>query len=239
MTSAFFQLCEPTYIENWPPLLINHSIATYYFPLDPEETHCLLNGKFNDLKALEAKIDEKIQHFPNGVFARLGSRSPKDDYIASKNNFQYHSGKEIIESFWRSKRIVTDILLAKKNNYTPFLVLREWLPIEPWQEFRGFVKGRMLVGLSQYNYIINETFPEIKENEDRIVWSIQMKMEVIKELLPTDDVIIDFIYSNEQFGNEIVNEVKVLELNPFSIYTDPCLFNWSRDTFDKFEFRYL
>jgi len=28
------------------------------------------------------------------------------------------------------------------------------------------------------------------------------------------------------------------KVNPFDIWTDPCLFNWNKDSFDSFEFRY-
>lgn len=47
-----------------------------------------------------------------------------------------------------------------------------------------------------------------------------------------------FVKVNVQ-GNERHWQAKLLEINPWGIYTDPCLFNWSRDRFEEFEFRYV
>ena len=113
------------------------------------------------------------------------------------------------------------------------------MEIKPWQEFRCFYRNRKLVGISQCHYLKREVFPEIAEMAGSIEWAIRVKSEMVATLLPADDVVVDYIYKVRRRGNENVNEVILLECNPFFVYTDPCLFSWSRDNFQEFEFRYF
>jgi len=250
--NEYFEQVKPTYIENWPNGLINHSVATVHFPLTTEEVDALIahnimsleNGEIPTdeqgqiLRRLEEKIDRLIKHFPRGAFVRLGSRSPKDSYEAFLKKFCYKNGKEAVAALCDSERINDDLWLAKSNDYTPYIAVREWIVIQPWQEFRCFIRNKKLVGISQYNYLHREVFPEIEENADRIEWALRKKVEMVAPILPADDVIVDFVYKMREHGNVVVNEVILLEVNPYSPYTDPCLFNWSKDKFESFEFRF-
>lgn len=252
MSNEYFDAVKPTYIENWPAGLINHSVATVHFPLNAEQVQALIAHNYMTtedgripteeekrvLKELEAVLDDYIVQFPKGAFVRLGSRSSKDSYEAHKKSYRYQNGREAITALCDSERIYDDLHLARANDYAPHLVVREWIKIEPWQEFRAFYKNRKLVGISQYNYLRREVFPEILELAGAIEWAIRVKSEIVAPLLPADDVVVDYVYKVRQHGNERINEVILLECNPFTAYTDPCLFNWSRDTFQEFEFRY-
>lgn len=249
---SYFDQVKPTYIENWPAGLLNHSVATVHFPLAPAQVDGLIAlslsiesdimPKAKDYEAVDnlvQTIDKYISQFPNGAFIRLGSRSPKDSYTGYREGFRCLSGKHAIELLRDSERISDDLHLARGNGYTPHMVVREWLDIEPWQEFRCFYRGRKLVGISQYNYLKNVAYPEIAELADAIEWAIRKKSEIVASLLPADNVIVDYVYRVRQRGNERISEVILLECNPFMVYTDPCLFNWSRDDFAEFEFKYL
>lgn len=250
--NGYFEQVKPTYIENWPAGLINHSVATVHFPLTTEEVDALIahnimsleNGEIltdeqgQILRRLEEKIDRLIKHFPRGAFVRLGSRSPKDSYEAYLKKYCYKTGKEAIMALCDSERVNDDLWLAKSNSYTPHIAVREWIVIHPWQEFRCFIRNKKLVGISQYNYLHREVFSEIKENADRIEWALRKKAEAVAPILPADDVIVDFVYKMREHGDVVVNEVILLEVNPYSPYTDPCLFNWSKDKFENFEFRF-
>jgi hypothetical protein len=249
----YFDLVKPTYIENWPDGLINHSIATVHFPLTKEQVRSLIALNYMTMEdgrepkpeerttflKLARKLSEYIKQFPKGAFVRLGSRSPKDSWKGHRDGFRCTSATKALALLCDSERIYDDLNLALSNNYTPHLVVREWIEIEPWQEFRCFYKNRRLVGISQYNYLKGEVFPEIIELAGAIEWAIRQKSEIIASLLPADDVVVDYIYRVKQRGNERINEVILLECNPFMVYTDPCLFNWSKDTFNEFEFRYM
>lgn len=114
--------------------------------------------------------------------------------------------------------------------------MREWVDLAEWQEFRCFVKDRRLVGISQYFY--DQVFPEVVEHHDGIQWAIEFFVKKIQPMLPTQTLIVDVFVRLRERAQEREWEVRLLETNPWSIYTDPCLFNWSRDTFGAFEFRY-
>lgn len=254
MSEEFFRNGAKTYIENWHSLLLNESMATAIFQLTREEMNSLIEANIHTIEQnekvpseetlsvvsqLEGKLTNYINRFPRGALVKLGSRSPKDSWIGHKEGFCCHDGHKVIKLFNDSERINDDLLAARHYGYLPHVVVREWIEMPAWAEFRGFIKDRKLVGLSQYNYLDRKAYPEIIENADSIQWAIQRKAEHIADLLPLPDIVVDFFYKVRICGNERLNEVVLIELNPFDFWTDPCLFNWNRDSFNFFEFRYF
>jgi hypothetical protein len=254
MSEEFFHNMAKTYIENWPSLLFNESIATAILRLNNKEVNSLIEtniytieqtGKapseetISIIRQLEDKLTGYISRFPRGAFVKLGSRSPKDSYIGCKEGFCCREGHKAIKLFNDSERIHDDLLTARHYGYQPHIAVREWIDIPEWAEFRGFIKNRKLIGLSQYNYLNMEAYPEIIQNADSIEWAIRRKVERIAGLLPLPDIVADFCYKARVRGNERINEVILIELNPFDFLTDPCLFNWNLDDFKTFQFRYI
>lgn len=233
--------------------MVNHSVATVHFPLTSKEVDAILAFSYMQLedgivpppeldpirRELESKIDSVIKQFPRGAFIRLGSRSPKDCFDAYKVGYRYESGIDAVKALCGSERVSDDLYLAKGHGYTPHIAVRDWIKIKPWQEFRCFIRDRKLVAISQYNYLKREVFPEITANAGSIEWTLRIKTEMIAPLLPQDNIIADYIYRLRKNGNEVINEAVLLEVNPYSPYTDPCLFDWNKDAFNAFEFRYF
>ena len=253
MKKNFFSKCAETFIENWPSRLYNESIATSLFQLTQEEARALIetNAFFTDeeekkpsedslslVSDLAKKITEQIDRFPKGAYVKLGSRSPKDSYIGFREGFCCHDGYKAIRLFNDSERIEADLQSAMLNSYLPSIAVREWIKIPEWAKFRGFLKDKRLMGLSQYNYRDNKIYSEILENADSIQWAINRKAEQIAKFLPMSDVVVDFLYKVRAYNNERISEVILIEINPYDIWTDPCLFNWNKDSFENFEFRY-
>lgn len=176
VAADFFNLVKPSYIENWHPRLFNLSIATVHWPLTPEQSNTILavleaEGRKDvdidlaPLTSLIAEMDRRITEFPQGVFVRLGSRSPKDViYPKDQRKFGPGEGKRAVGLLCQSERVYEDLALAKLNNYAPHIALREWVELQDWQEFRCFVKGGNLKGISQYYYW--DRYSEIVENAD-------------------------------------------------------------------------
>lgn len=247
-TANYFNLVSPTYLENWPSELRSLSIAQKDIPLDRDTAivlgHSITElgevyfGKYaadlvineqDVLNNLTIRLDVAVREFPNGVFVRLGSRSPKDSWLGHQEGFQVMTGIKAIKLLTDcSDRVAEDINLALDNNYLPHIFLRQWLNIEPWQEFRCFMKGGNLVGVSQYNYLEGECFDEVVEYKDSIRWAIEMFFEKFKKVSHLNDVVFDVIVTKKQCENEIQWEVKLLEINPFFAMTDPCLFCWDK-----------
>jgi hypothetical protein len=244
MSSSYFDMVRPTYIENWPDALVRLSIAQAGIRLDREMAE-VLGGNilefheafpepwFRPLTALEAQLDQAMAQFPAGVFVRLGSRSPKDSFLGCRRGFRCESGAQALALLCdASERVYEDLSLALAQGYDPWVWVRQWLTIEPWQEFRCFMRGRELVGISQYNY--HEHFPQVVEYHDSITWAIRSFFDLhFRAACHLSDVVFDVLVQRREYRHadglkETAWEVKLLEINPYCAMTDPCLFNWNK-----------
>ena len=239
----------PTFIENWPMALRKLSMPSFDIPLNQKEALALgsniseLNVMFpppagQDISGITKRIDYKIKHDIKGsAFVKLGSRSPKDSWRGHKHGFRVNSGAEAIELLTDcSERIADDLLNAIACNYIPRIWVRRWVDIPRWTEFRCFVYKGELIGISQYFY--GEYFPEIAEYHDNIKTSIHKYFEgFVKPACHLDTVIFDVNITAHNSCSHLI------EINPFSQFTDFCLYNDCRvnsgemnpPDFDKFD----
>lgn len=246
--TSYFEIVKPTYIENWSSDLCRLSIAQSGIKLSIDDAKRIglnivelfeLFLKYKDSDSppncadIISKLDESISQFPNGAFVRLGSRSPKDSWYSHRNGSKSTNGKEA----WKrltdcSERVAEDLLLAIDNNYEPWIWVREWQKkIRKDNEFRIFMKNRQLIGISQYNYFDGDQDWIIK-NAGSIKWAILQWFPMFRKASHLDTVICDvFVYERTQ-GNVAEWQIKLLEINPFSPLTDPCLFDWRNHDFD-------
>lgn len=235
------KFAAPTYLENLPDSLRQLSIAQSGRPLSEKEVNALLSFQCPEtfapdaetLKGLERWIDRQLLYYPNGVYVKLGSRSPKDAYPAfDDHGFKVLSGHKAIVLLGDSCRVCEDLLLAKNGRYQPWIFLREWKEIPSWTEFRCFMKGRKLIGISQYFY--GEAYPEIEQHASTIEWGINRFFDNhFRPVVHVEDVVFDVFVSVKERHSSKQIEVKLLEINPYGPWTDPCLFAWHR--FEDFQ----
>lgn len=247
---------KPTYIENWPDRLKRLSINQQGIKLPIKEAKLLgsslmeFGEAFTDkwgeeisnsdrlllITDLKERFDSIIEFFPKGAFIRLGSRSPKDSYLFFKNPRVLNGTEAIKMLTGSSERIYDDLMLAIMNEYEPYIFVREWIDIPKWCEFRCFMKGRKLQGVSQYYY--HDYYEEIKNNHSIIQSLIFKFFKKFEESCHLDDVIFDvFLELDKEIES---SEVKLLEINPYSnTLTDPCLYDWDEDEMFKISFKYL
>jgi len=237
--TEYFESVKPSYIENWPDALMRLSFSTELLPLSPEEVDALVaayewqNGentinitRVATLNVLNERIDKAITHFPRGVFVRLGSRSPKDVWATS---LKCTDGRKALEFLTMSERVYDDLQLAVYNNYQPHIAVREWVDI-PWhQEFRVLIKDKRIVGVSQYDHF--KPYPREDTHEGRdeetIRWVVDTFFaDYLKPALHIDTTIADLWIKVRAYDNTRVWETKLIEINPFITWTDPCLFSW-------------
>ena len=243
MSHFFENILKPTFIENWPNSLKKLSIPGVSIPLSMKQAKALGSniaefgedfGEKQDISWLETELDDIIKTFPNGAFVRLGSRSPKDSYIGYKKGFKVTSGKEAVEILTDcSERIYDDLQMAIAHNYNPHIWIREWIDIPEWTEFRCFMKQRKLIGISQYQYF--DIYPEIKDEKENIEWAIKIFFSsFFVQACHLDDVVFDVFIKKIPTSEELTNvwEVKLLEINPFCVLTDPCMFEWKHENND-------
>lgn len=236
--TPYFEMVSPTYIENWPNALKRLSIPSADVPLTLEETAALGSNivelfelfdgpPAQDITSITKRLGEAISRFPRGAFVRLGSRSPKDTFSEeSPRSFTAHSALDRL--LGASERVAEDLLLALSEGYAPHIWVRQWVDIEPWAEFRCFMEGHRLAGISQYDY--NRKFPELTpELLNTIFWLIdRFYNERFKQATHVVPVVFDVFVVGRSHGTETHWDVKLLEINPFCEMTDPCLFDWSQ-----------
>lgn len=237
-----FDKVKLTHIESLVIDLLE--IPTVIFRLTPEELDImikvcdsLMDGQpiTEDVNKGYTELTEKVdnlikENFPDGCFIKLGSRSPKDSWLIRDLGTCCTNGSHAMRIMFDSERIVDDLYVAKANNYLPCIVLRKWIEIDPWREFRCFIKDGELVGISQYFY--KDYYPEIVENKDAIENSVRAKLSAIRDILPDNSVIMDVVFNSD-------NTVTIIEFNPYDDLTDPCLFDWVIDKFVNFKFMYI
>eukprot|EP00698_Gefionella_okellyi_P010435 TRINITY_DN2707_c0_g1_i2.p1 TRINITY_DN2707_c0_g1~~TRINITY_DN2707_c0_g1_i2.p1 ORF type:complete len:183 (+),score=41.57 TRINITY_DN2707_c0_g1_i2:971-1519(+) len=162
-----------------------------------------------------------------------------------------HNSTEALELLCSSQRIVDDITAALSNrshtgDTAPLcIVVRAWIEIPHWAEFRGFVTRRQLNAVSQYAK--SERFPVVIRHCDLLAQRMtQFFNEQIALKLHIPHTVIDFAFcvpdnatpeerrrylQGEELTETEVNAMvlQVLELNPFSLSSSASLFSWVAD----------
>lgn len=241
--NSYWEQVVPTYIENWPTELMSLSVASVRLPLTIEDAIAIGTNicefqegffkdfnidKPQDISHIVSRIDKVLDMFPKReAFIRLGSRSPKDSYLGYEKGFKGTNGHELISILLDcSERIYDDLRIAIYFEYKPSIWIREFVDIPNWSEFRCFVKNKELIGISQYNYFDGK-LDDIVDHLDAIETGIRQFFNRIKPILHLDDVIFDVYVKRQKVDiNTYMWEVKLIEINPFFGYTDPCLFKW-------------
>lgn len=245
--SSYFDMVKQTYIEAWPAEICRLSIAQADVPLTVREALVLgrhieewwetfeddkddpVSHHGSELVFIRERVRNVVARFPNGCFVRLGSRSPKDCWEGIRDGFKILATDADPLRFITgcSERMADDLRMAIANNYAPYIWARQWFDIPAWAEFRCFMKGRKLVGISQYDYLDGQAHAEITGDPGMIEWAIERNFfERFKAASHLDDVVFDVFLKALPHPEGRQVEVKLLEINPMCEMTDPCLFSW-------------
>ncbi|MBD3193544.1 MAG: hypothetical protein GF317_00710 [Candidatus Lokiarchaeota archaeon] len=243
-----FKVVKPTFIDIWYPQLQKETIETKFIPITENECKTLIyygefrflikDKNFSDIKfikkitnILSKKIQPILEYFNNKAFFRLVGRSAKDSHGFYLKAGLVENIEDIFKQFIDSERLIEDIFLCLKFDYPQKIVLRKWVEIKKHEEFRLIIINKEIKGISQYYYFQNKYFPELVNNIKYYQESIFSYFDKIKDLFELEDYVLDIIYYKDS--------PKVLEINPLCDWTDPCLFDWKKDDFADFEFRYI
>ena len=135
------------------------------------------------------------------------------------------SGEEAVKILISSDRVGEDLEYALENGDDEFmkcihLVVREWVNVPQWAEFRGFVSNGQLRALGQYNYLVR--FPVLQDKVNRIKDDLKKFHASIQERIKMEQYIIDFVWTEET--------MYLIEFNAFSgermFHTTTGLWDW-------------
>eukprot|EP01130_Rhizamoeba_saxonica_P007463 TRINITY_DN3020_c0_g1_i1.p1 TRINITY_DN3020_c0_g1~~TRINITY_DN3020_c0_g1_i1.p1 ORF type:complete len:319 (+),score=68.93 TRINITY_DN3020_c0_g1_i1:439-1395(+) len=126
---------------------------------------------------------------------------------------------------------------TEQDQWNMNIVVRRWIEINPEYEFRAFVHNNTMTAITHYyKFLYVEEIVECKELIQNLI--LEFFEHTLKELVPLDDYVIDFIYD---YSNQ---SVSVIELNPWSEASSSALFDWEVDQNiifgeEPFQFRIL
>lgn len=228
-----------TYIDQWPSELMRLSFATVLIKLSKQSRRDILNGSAHStgigfepneerwLKFLD-RLDQAVSQFPDGAFVRLASRSPKDSWEGHRGGFRVRNGQDAMDRLLDSERIVEDLHLDIRDNATSYIAIREWRDIPLANEWRVFIHEGKIIGVSQYGYL--DKLPKY-EDLGGLRWALDVWFtNELKPALHLNTVIADvWLRQYQSAPRTFLWECKLIEINPFGAWTDPCLFDWRNE----------
>ena len=125
--------------------------------------------------------------------------------------------------------------MSNPKEWNQHVILREWVSVPIWCEFRGFIYHNKLTALCQYYHHV--FFPELIEKKALFLEKINSFLQQTQHLFPkvlreengnlNCSVVADFAVDLEK------GKTFIIELNPFRDYegngTSSCMFDWKTD----------
>jgi hypothetical protein len=199
------------------------------------------------LEILERKIEQQMEnHQQQKQVAdeereRASDMLTLDEYRLALESFiegrECLTGMEAVQLLVHSSRMFSDFSLALEypEDFRVKIALREWRDMTPEMEFQGLMYNKKLTAITQANEIF--CFDSLCDDSTRnsIETAIKECFEKVKDALPYNNAVLDFIY----FPN---GETLLIELNPWDPNTAVALFDWCQDERmmeeGPFQFRY-
>jgi hypothetical protein len=176
---------------------------------------------------LAKQVQTMIQSLGGAVFPKLNWSAPKDTaWISSSGSLKCQNFEEISLLLKASDNLIHDLCHAfdscnDKSRERPaqfVLALRKWYDLRPEMEFRGFVRGKLLVGICQRE--VTGFYATLVGREDELEDMISSFFDVnVREVFGGEDYTFD-VYLTKDL------RVKLLDFNPWGGSTLPLLFSW-------------
>lgn len=225
---------ERTFREHWPAAIaalaipartinLSHPDAAALGWFTPEFRVALVNepNRLDLSRTFLDDLDATIAQAPGAVYPRLGYCSWK---ASSPCALPARTAGQVLVTLTRpDARIARALLAAVSVRSGLALHLVDWRDIAPWSEFRLFIRDHRLIGASQY--YCDKAFPEIFSAGSALHAVIPEFAEALGSALHMTDVVADIHLAPD--GRSGL-KAELIELNPFSPLTSPCLFTWHR-----------
>lgn len=178
---------------------------------------------------LELKVRDSIESLGGAVFPKLNWSAPKDSsWISTTGTLRCTTFSEIALLLRSSDSLVHDLCRAydsseDKSSSRPqnfFLALRKWYPsLRPEMEFRCFVRGKKLIGVSQRE--VTTFYPALLEKKNELLLLMQdFFNNKVRDVFESEDYTFDVYITKDE-------KVKLVDFNPWGAFTLPLMFSWA------------
>lgn len=207
------------FMSSWYDKLKDLTVGSVPVDLSDEEYRWFVENFFpENLPRIPRTIVDKIIEAKGVlkellVWIRTDNRSPKDSEFLNFKVKSLWTPRECVLALLTSERAYEDIVFMGVRR----LWIRKWVKMKA--EVRAFIRNQELIAISQYYY---------KDYDKFLAKNIHY---ILPAYLST---IYDAIHRLEKTAKSFVldlawaeGEPVIIEVNPFSQQTDPCLFTWS------------
>ena len=211
-------------LPNWYTQLSAHTFITAFVPLGPTAVELLKQGSFDDLDEEEKVSDEVIEELrqpmseiPGNCFVCVDSCAPTDtERFRAKGGAVYSP-----ESAWKFLRASEKVRAAAAAGLVTMVGVRPFRNMTPAREFRLFITGGKLRGMSQYHLIRH--FRRLEGVRESLWDRCQLFVNAISWRLPKEPLVMD-IYFTANY-----ERIMIIDLNAWGAPTDPLLFKWEEN----------
>ncbi|KAK9810430.1 hypothetical protein WJX72_010569 [[Myrmecia] bisecta] len=175
---------------------------------------------------LMRRISDAITELGGQVIPKLSWSVPKDaTWISANKSLICENAEEVVLLLKSSDRIAHDICHAFDGCTAPpcpppkhTLALRKAYDLKPEREFRCFVKGNDLIGVSQRD--ITSYYPQLRAQQEELMEIIlEFFEEHLEHRFPSADYVVDLYVATN-------GKVRIVDFNPPGGTTSPLLFSW-------------
>jgi hypothetical protein len=207
---------KPTLLSALHPEIRRLSIPTIFFSIPVSEVNTdwldCYDGK--NCPAVARKIVEcgraALKYYPEGVFFKLDSRSPKDWGITKYTDANI---EQLPRDIFSSERMLDDMCVQRHHRDEIVLCFRQW--VELGEEYRVFVRDRQIQGISRYDYIN----PPRREHTPEVVATVEREAAKYLEAINPHFSLDEYVFDIAIAGRNAI----LIEINPYGL-SDPCLF---------------
>ena len=216
MNRSSFEFCRTPV---WYPSLANHTFVTSFVRLRDEEITALQKGETDTpvARGVIARMSEPMNAFKGNCFVFVDSAAPTDtERFAGKRGAVFSA-----RSAWRYLAESAKVRRSAADGQVQYICIRPFRRMNQTREFRLFIHGRQLKGMSQY-WLIRH-FRRLEGHKQRF-WAMAEKfVSEIAWVLPMDNIVMDIYLTS-------ADEILIVDFNPWGEPTKPLLFDrWDRD----------
>ncbi|KAA6426686.1 MAG: cell division cycle protein [Trebouxia sp. A1-2] len=173
-----------------------------------------------------AEVQQAIEVLGGTIIPKLNWSCPKDaTWVTATNSIKCTNADEVLLLLKSSDRVAHDICNAfdscegQPQQDVPYtLVLKKYYDLKPEREFRCFVQGHDLIGVSQRD--VTQHFPALAdEASDLEEIILEFFEEHVQHKFPDPDYTMDVYVATNR-------TVRLMDFNPIGGSTAPLLFDW-------------